>query len=210
MAVYRLGREFSSIKDISSEHIVKIEVYTVPFLFDPVELTGAEEIEIIIQYLNNINPSYYPINTIKAIIEKPTGGMAYVFKILYGDGTERTITLSGNNVSISISNEEASQLVSLMSDIILNTCRTEYSGMILSGEVLSFSSDLDGQIIECEIRAGNGEIYAINLTRARPTIVWMKLNVGNEVEIGVNDDNAADWFCICNYSVHRHRSHFAS
>ena len=143
------NKDFVLIKDITSEHILKISVSTMPTLFDTVELTDADEIQCITQYLEGLNPS-------RSSTDDTVYGMAYLINIFYDDSTETKVVLSGNknirindNATHTIPYDEATVFDTVIGNILLNQYHNEYEGAIIKGMILSVSSDVSGSSIAC-------------------------------------------------------------
>ena len=161
------------------------------------ELTDADDIQSITQYLEGLNPSRSSTND-------TVNGMAYLINILYDNSTETKIVLSGNkyisindNAAHTIPYDEAIVFDTMIGNILLNQYHNEYEGAIINGMILSVSSDASGSSIACEVKAENDTVISINLSSIKSIIDitgsgWLILHNGDEVEIGVNENFIAD------------------
>jgi len=200
------NKDLSLIKDMTSEHISKISVSTVPTLFDTVELTDTSEIENITQYLKGLNPGRSRMNA--DII-----GMAYQIMLFYDDDSETKVTLSGNkyvrindNAARTIPYDEATLFDTVIGSILINRYRDEYTGTIVRGAVMSISSAASGTAIGCEIKADDGTIIVVDMNSVKPIIDitgtgWLVLHTGDIVEIGIDDNSVADKVFIVEASM---------
>jgi hypothetical protein len=187
------SKDLSLIKDIASEHISIIKVSTLPTLFDSVELTDTNEIENIALYLEGLNPG-------KSSMNDAIGGMAYLIEIFYDDDTEIKVVLSGNkyisindNAAHTIPYDEATVFDTVIGNILLNQYHNQYRGTIIKGMILSVTSATSGSSIACEVKAENDTVISVNLNSTKHIIDitgsgWLILHIGDEVEIGVNEN----------------------
>ncbi|MCL1805653.1 MAG: hypothetical protein FWG28_06615 [Clostridiales bacterium] len=197
------SKDLSLIKDIASEHISIIKVSTLPTLFDSVELTDTNEIENIALYLEGLNPG-------KSSMNDAIGGMAYLIEIFYDDDTETKVVISGNkyisinnNAAHTIPYDEATVFDTVIGDILLKQYHNQYRGTIVKGKILSVSSATSGSSIACEIQTDDNSVMSVSLNNARHIIDItgtgrLILLVGDEVEIGIDDNNVADQVFITN------------
>ena len=191
------NKDLSLIKDMTTEHISRISVSTLPTLFDTVELTDTSEIENIIQYLKELNPGRSSMNA-------DINGMAYQIMIFNDDGTETTVALSGNkyvrindNAARTIPYDEATLFDTVIGNILINRYRDEYTGTIVRGEVISVSSAESGATVGCEIKADDGTLTVVAMSDVMRIIDitgtgWLILHAGDIVEIGIDSNSVAD------------------
>ena len=199
------NKDLSIIKDMTTEHISIISVSTLPTLFDTVELTDTNEIENITQYLKRLNPG-------KSNIDVAISGMAYQIMIFNDDGTETKVVLSGNryirindNAMRSIPYDEATVFDTVIGNILLERYQNGYEGTIIKGKVLSVTSATSGSSIACDVQTDEELVLSVNLNAKRQIIDItgtgrLILLVGDEVEIGIDGNNAADQVFITNHA----------
>jgi len=119
-------------------------------LFEPVDLTDSNEIESIKEYLKGLNPS-------KASVNDTASGMAYLIEILFEDGTQTRVALTGTRIRLNgnaahpITYDEAAVFNKVIGSILINRYRGEHAGTIVRGEVVSVSSSTSGATISCEL-----------------------------------------------------------
>ena len=188
---------------ILNAHNFRNRVSTLSTLFDSVELTNTNEIESVTEYLKGLNPG-------RASVNDAISGMAYLIDIFYNDGTQTKIILSGNtyirindNAAHTIPYDEATVFDTVIGSILLNQYQNEYQGTIVKGMVLSVSSATSGRSIACKIQTDDNSVISVNLNTTRHIVDItgtgrLILLVGDEVEIGINDNNVADQVFITN------------
>lgn len=185
------------LKSISTESVEKISIKTLPELFSAVELNDNDEIEKIIVYFGELSIG-------RAFNPDPAGGMAYIIDIYYNDGTTNQIVLFGNsqittnNKTYKLSYEEAAAFDTVIGDILISRFRAEYTGTIIKGKVLSVTSAESGASIGCTVETSDGTKIEINLSTSASPILditgggRLRLFVGDQIEVGVNDDSLAE------------------
>jgi len=193
---------FSLINSISAEQIETIAVsYRYFELYEPVVLTDVGEIEIVTNYLRELKPGA------RWKMGRGGSGGGHFIEIHYKDGTLKEVYLFGNTAIIvgknshKLSYEEASAFDAVIGGIILNRHRVEYDGTIIRGEVVSVSADPSGRSIACVVKTDDGVQVKVNMKNVTHTLTitgagWLILHVGDEVEIGVDEEFVADMVFI--------------
>ena len=186
------------INNISAEDIETIAVsYSYFALYEPMVLTDADEIESVTNYLRELKPGA------KWRMGQGGSGGGHSIEIQYKDGASKEVYLFGNtsiivgNNAHELSYEEASAFDTVIGSIILNRYRTEYTGTIIRGEVMSVTADSSGRSIACEVKTDDGDQINVNMNNVTHTLTitgagWLILHVGDEVEIGVDENFVAD------------------
>jgi hypothetical protein len=171
------------------DHITMIKVTAIP-LYD-VKTADPNDIERIANYFNSINPADSRRNL------REVAGMRKRIEFLFDDDTTNTIILSGSLIMIDdgptqeLSHDETACFNIIIGEILLNQYREENIGKrdIITGEVLSVSSDESGASIGCKIKTDENKIIEVSINSAKIIDISgggrLILHVGDKVEIGL-------------------------
>lgn len=180
------------MKGINSNEVQQINLFTRPSLFEEISITGEDQINIVIDYLNSLTT----IRTRRNANEYT--GMAYTLKIKFKTGADRTLSLLGNKFIVEqngtgyeIPYDEAVKF-DVITAKILESSDVKKGLSSISGTIVSVNSETGGRNVSCVIKDKNNTIYNVSLKNT-PLIDatgkgWLILHKEDTVKVYYEND----------------------